>query len=217
MLQNKYKYLKYKQKYLDLKKLLGGYPPDYQHPNYQYVHIWNEKYWGIDDFRPFDQRSEVTTYDSDSDYDDEESHIDRQLSKASTVLIDAEDGVEKCYFEILSFHLTIESAESAIDYDIFEGASNFGPSLMGNIIYPENYTYNDLMREKRGYWLSVWSDNLPPKDTKYGDYKVINIKLHFDKADAEAEVIISNGTKKMHKDEIRDLHNCRAYDGEFHE
>ena len=33
MLQTKYKYLKYKQKYLDLKKLLGGYP------DYQYVVI----------------------------------------------------------------------------------------------------------------------------------------------------------------------------------
>ena len=71
------------------------------------------------------------------------------------------------------------------------------------------------MREKRGYWLSVWSDNLPEKQTKYGVYKVINIKLHFDKADAEAEVIMSNGTKKMHINEITDLHNHRSYNGDF--
>ena len=41
---------------------------------------------------------------------------------------------------------------------------------------------------------------------------MINIKLHFDKADAEAEVIMSNGTKKMHINEITDLHNHRSYD-----
>jgi hypothetical protein len=214
MLQNKYKYLKYKQKYLDLKKLLGGYPPDYQHPNYQYVVIWNDNHWNIDDFRPFDQRSEVTTYD----FADEESHIDRQLSKASTDSYDAVDAVEKCYFDILSFHLTIESAKASMRYHLYDDehhlydeGSNFGPSLMGNIIYPENYTYNDLMREKRGYWLSVWSDNLPNR-THWGVYKVINIKLHFDKADAEAEVIMSNGTKKMHKDEIIDLHKLNRFD-----
>ena len=148
MLQTKHKYLKYKQKYLDLKKLLGGYP------DYQYVVIWNENHYGLDDFRPFNQRSNANIFNLDSDSESDDDFIDRQLSRAPTV----ETRIEECEFSITSFHTTIESAEGELlFYDNYMSEKNF---FIGKIIYPENYTFDDLMNQKRGYWVTVSSDVL---------------------------------------------------------
>jgi len=205
MLQVKHKYLKYKQKYLDLKKLLGG------GLNYEYVTIWNEDHYGLDDFRPFNQRSNGFILDSDSDSDDViDDSPDRQLSRAPTV----ENHIEECKLSILSFHTTIESAQ----YELSSRDNYYSEKLffIGKIIYPENYTFDDLINEKRGYWLTVSSDNLPEESVHYARYGIINIKLHLNKADAEAEASMSYGTIKMHKDEIIDLHKNNKYDGNFH-
>jgi hypothetical protein len=166
MHQAKQKYLKYKQKYLDLQKLLG------RGLNYEYVVIWNENYYDLDDFRSFNQRSNANIFNLDSESDSDEvidDSPDRQLSRAQTV----ENHIEECKLSILSFHTTIESAQG----ELYSKNNYYSEKLffIGKIIYPENYTFDDLMNKKRDYWLTVSSDNLPEESVHYARYGVINI------------------------------------------
>ena len=88
--------------------------------------------------------------------------------------------------------------------------------IIGKIIYPENYTFADLIDDTRGYWLTVSSDNLAEEiDGEFITYKLINIKFHLNKDQAIAEAIVSNGTIKMHKDKITNLHMLHKYNNNF--
>lgn len=209
MNQAKHKYLKYKQKYLDLKKLLGGAGDI----NYEYVSILYKDYYGLNDFRPFNRRIDpIYELLYNPDDSDDVRELDRQLSRAPTIMI--EDHIEECYFYILAFHTTIESAEGQLLFDDIYMTDKY--HIIGKIIYPENYTIADLIDDTRGYWLTVSSDNLAEEiDGEFITYKLINIKFHLNKDQAIAEAIVSNGTIKMHKDKITYLHMLSKYNNDF--